>query len=151
MKIEVLQMGTRGIQDFYKSLGENGCYLFSLIEAGFRLTKKAPCLSQCLSLALSSDGLFFDFENYQNPKNFFVKDASLLLHDIYGGKWEVQHIYKKPDFLLKEEAIINCWEWVKENGKISTHFNLPDWDSLRFSHTVHNGQIKSYRCVHRIS
>lgn len=150
MKPEVLSIKSKGIQDFYKSLGENGCYLFSLIEVGRRLSKNPPLDSHPLRLALMSDGLFFDFENYQNPKNFFVKDASLLLHDIYGGKWEVIHTYKKPDFLLKEEALINCWQWVKENGKISTHFNLPDWDSLRFSHTVHNGQIKSYRYVHRI-
>lgn len=136
-----------GVQSLFQSLGNNGCYLFALLEAGRREANESYPFTEMLQRALHSSGIVFHPENYKTTDAFYVKDAEELLKDVFGGRWRVTRGIHRACEKRIDATIIYHYVW-KDSNKISySHFRLKDWDSLQCSKTVLFGEIEDYRIV----
>ena len=97
---------TKGFtQDFFSALSLNGCYLFSLINAGNELSAVKIGIFDALKKAVASAGLYVNTDDYNDFKNFYVTDARQLLQDIFGGAWNVEK-KEAPGVLTKKQTVI---------------------------------------------
>lgn len=133
-------------QDFFNTLGLNGCYLFSLINAGNELSTVKISVFDALKKAVASTGIYINTDDYSDFKNFYVTDARQLLQDIFGGAWNVE---KKQEVgqLSKNQTVIK--EYIRElpEGIINQHFVGLDYDSKKNSYTKKYGKLASVRII----
>ena len=132
------------IQDMAFCLGKEGCLFFTLCELAERITHKPidvfRSARECIDLGL------LDYVD-ENPSShlkeaFYVKDRDKILQyltGIEGISLLKTHSVPKPNQLY----------YIKyaTTDPIKTHFVLPDYNSLYYSHTVANGTIDSYYIV----
>lgn len=86
--------------------------------------------------------IYFDFDNYSNIDNFFVKQPHKILEMLTHKKWSVRK--ESKDYKPKDnEYVIEFWS---RNG-IDGHFarTLKGFNSLQNSQNVKSGKITSYR------
>lgn len=133
-------------QDFFSALSLNGCYLFSLINAGNELSAVKIGVFDALKKAVESDGLFVNTDDYNDFKNFYVTDAPRLLHDIFGGDWKVEKKQESGQ-LSKNQTVIK--EYVRElpDGMMSQHFAGLDYDPKKDSYTKKYGKVAGVRVI----
>lgn len=135
-------------QDFFNALSLNGCYLFSLINAGNELSAAKISIFDALKKAVASDGLYVNTCDYNDFKNFYVTDARQLLHDIFGGAWNVEK-RQETEVLTNKQTVIK--EYVRElpDGMITQYFAGIDYDPKKDSHTKKYGKLASVRVITR--
>lgn len=135
-------------QDFFSALSLNGCYLLSLINAGNELVAAKISVFDALKKAIASAGLYVNPADYNDFKNFYVTDAPLLLHDIFGGAWNVEK-RETPGTLTNRQTVIK--EYVRElpDGIISQHFTGLDYDPKKDSYTKKYGKVAGVRVITR--
>lgn len=132
------------IQDMAFCLGKEGCLFFTLCELAERIIHKPidvfRSARECIDLGL------LDYVD-ENPSShlkeaFYVKDRNKILQYLTG----IEGIS-----LLKTHSTpkANQLYYIKyaTTDPIKTHFVLPDYNSLYYSHTVANGTIDSYYIV----
>ena len=140
MKIELFE----GVQDFFKSAGENACYAFCIIKIAERATGMVMNPYTALFEGIKSGYIGYNTANPADPDNFYIYDPAAFFRKLTGFPVSV---FKETDlnYQPKErEFIVQCWE-RKTTGRIITHFRLPDWDSLADSQTVKYGEVASLR------
>lgn len=134
----------KGIQSFFLSAGNNGCYCFCIIKIAERILKND--IDPLAALRSGIDNGFIDVaeRDYANINNFYVRDPAKFLEYLSGWKCGVRKEgvdYKPKD----DEIIVECWE----RNRV-THFRLPDWDPLQNSQTVKYGKVKSLRVFYPV-
>lgn len=136
-------------QDFFGSLSLNGCYLFSLINAGNKLSTVKISVFDALKKAIVSHGLYINMDDYNDFKNFYVTDARQLLQDIFGGVWNVEK-KQEVEQLSKNQTVIT--EYLRElpEGIITQHFVGVDYDPKKNSYTKKYGKLVSVRIVTKV-
>lgn len=132
------------IQDMAFCLGKEGCLFFTLCELAERIIHKPidvfRSARECIDLNL------LDYVD-ENPSShlkeaFFVKDRNKVLQHLTG----IEGIS-----LLKTHSVpkSNQLYYIKYAtvDPVKTHFVLPDYNGLYYSHTVANGSIDCYYVV----
>lgn len=86
----------------------------------------------------------FNFDNYRDTDNFFVRRPDLILNYLTGKKWEVRKVsaslYKPED----GEYVVEGWglnNTVGHFARVKSH----NFNSLQYSANVTHGEIISYR------
>lgn len=133
------------VQDMALCLGKEGCLFFTLCEIAERIThtpidvlRKAR---ECINLHL------VDYVE-ENPtahlkEAFWVFDRDKVLAYLTGIEGvSVVKTHSEP----KKDQVYYIKYATTE--PIKTHFVLPDYNNLFYSHTVANGKIDSYYVVH---
>lgn len=132
------------IQDMTLCLGKEGCLFFTLCEIAERIThtpidvlRKAR---ECINLHL------VDYVE-ENPAShlkeaFWIFDRDKVLSYLTGIEGIV---VTKTHSVPKKEQIYYIKYATTE--PVKTHFVLPDYNGLYYSHTVANGKIDSYYVV----
>lgn len=128
-----------GIQSFFLSAGNNGCYCFSIIKLAERILKKDIDVHTALQAGIDKKYIRVNKKNYAQSDNFYVLEPAKFLTYLSGWKCGVK---KAPaDYKPKNgELIVEHWKRAGYG-----HFRLSDWDSLENSQTVKYGKISSLR------
>ena len=136
-----------GIQDFFKSAGDEACYTFQIIKLASKIRKVQFDLVRVMLDAIESGLIEFHWDNYSHPNNFLVLDAAAFLSALTGVEWVCEH--KPGDYVLKPgEYCINKWgrSYEDKNGKHEVvHFDSDEFHSLVSSKTVREGKIVGKR------
>ena len=132
------------IQDMAFCLGKEGCLFITLCEIAERIIHKPidvfRSARECIDLGLLD---YIDENPSAHLKEaFWVKDRDKVLQyltgiaDVYLLK---THTPPKPEqsYYIKYAT----------SNPVKTHFVLPDYNSLYYSHTVANGSIECYYVV----
>lgn len=132
------------IQDMAFCLGKEGCLFFTLCELAERIIHKPidvfRSARECIDLGL------LDYVD-ENPSShlkeaFYVKSRDKILQYLTGIE-DISllktHSVPKPNqlYYIKYATV----------DPVKTHFVLPDYNGLYYSHTVANGSIDSYYVV----
>ena len=137
----------QGIQTFLAEAGEAACYALDIIRiAELHLGKELDALIE-LDAGIINGYIYYNQNNSNDNRNFFVENPAAFLQMMTGAEWEVTK--QSATYLPRQnEYVVDRWERVK-TGTVIGHFRLPDWDSLANSKTVEYGTIVSKRVFRR--
>lgn len=134
------------IQSFCKSLYNYGCYFFCLISIAEEITNKSFNVIDTAVSMIKKGYIQFNWKNYDDPDNFYVKDPCAILYSLTGLKFTVT----KENASYKSKAgdyIVEYWK----NGSYG-HFAriIRNFNSLQVSQCVNKGKIDSYRVFRKV-
>lgn len=134
-----------GIQDFFLSLGNEGCYVLALIE----IAQKRGCKDDvllCIQKGIEKNVIFFNKDNFLDPENFKVLSDVSFLELLTEKKWIKETSPTKETVFHENEYLIYKYQRTEDDTeKIYTHFVTRTFDSKKCSKTVRNGKIKETR------
>lgn len=119
------------VQELYKKLGENGCYLFCLYDVAEEYTSE-------LRYPDYKDVNYFIQKDWLSD-DMFVKDPEKILGYLTGAYWNVEKRLCVPED-NKRHFIIKCYSY-----KNVTHFCRIGFDPLDKSNCKKNGDFNSLR------
>lgn len=134
-----------GIQDFFLSLGREGCYALSLVS----IAQKRGCrddVLMCIQKGIEVGNISFNRKNFLDKDNFTVLSDVDFLKTLTGDKWikEAAHCYTIP--MHQNEYLIYKYKREdKDTGKTYTHFTTNVFDSKQSSRTVREGKLSEVR------
>ncbi len=136
------------IQTFLAEAGESACYALDIIKIAEIFTRREFDPLVALQRGIEVGYIKYDPKNPQDNDNFYVDKPADFLGLLTGELWTVTKEY--PDYKpMLTDWIVERWE--RTRGQITTsHFRLPDWDSLFDSQTVKYGKIVSKRVFRRV-
>lgn len=136
------------IQSFCKALGNEGCYIFCLFDIARQLNPRKYNVLDEIETFINLNYVYFNPNNYDDPKNLYVYHPTKILEYLTGKKWTVrveQGNYQPQ----KDEFVVEYWS--RDGGKTG-HFARMQYgfNSLEKSRSVNEGQIYSYRVFKEI-
>jgi len=136
------------IQTFFAEAGESACYALDIIKIAEIYTRREFDPIIALQRGIETGYIKYDPQNPQDNDNFYVSDPASYLGLLTGELWSVTK--EAPDYIPKlTDWVVERWE--RTRGQVTTsHFRLPDWDSLYDSQTVKYGKIASLRIFRRV-
>jgi hypothetical protein len=133
------------IQTFFQEAGEAACYALCIVKIAEKITGKAIEPLYALLSGIERKFIYYNWDNPDDPDNFYVKDPEKFLCLFIGKRVtviKVEYDLRYP--AASNEYIVERWE--RPTAKmVYSHFRLPDWDSLHDSQTVKYGKLVSLR------
>lgn len=129
-------------QSFCKAIGDYGCYALCIINIAEEVTGLHFNILQKLEEGIDKGYIYFNKNNYYDPKNFDVINPDLFLAMLTGTRWSVR---KETDILYKpkkDEYIVERWE---RNGYGHFARTRNGYNSLQDSKCVTLGKLASLR------
>lgn len=129
-------------QSFMKAIGDYGCYALCIINIAEEVTGLRYNILQKLEEGVDKGYIYFNKNNYQDPKNFDIDEPALFLSMLTGTRWSVR---KESDILYKpkkDEYIVEKWE---RNGYGHFARTRAGYNSLQDSKCVTLGKLASLR------
>lgn len=133
-----------GIQTFLIGAGQASCYALCIAKLAERITGKDVDPLEALLRGIEQYCFHYNFEDPDDPRNFFVNDPAAFLRALTGKYVTVRKVDDTSYQPAASEYIVERWERPTPK-MVYSHFKLPDWDSLRYSQTVKYGKIASLR------
>jgi len=132
------------IQTFFQKAGEAACYAFCVVKIAEKITGKAIEPLDALLKGIAYNYIYYNWENHDDPDNFYVKNPEQFLRLLTGKRVTVIKTDSVNYQPASNEYIVERWE--RPTAKmVYSHFRLPYWDSLYDSQTVKYGKIVSLR------
>lgn len=132
-------------QAYMKLMGEEGCYILSLVHLGERITHE-----RIDAIAIFLEGMQQDLVQ----SNCLVVDAAGLLSMMTGVQWK--KTYQTPDYRPKEGELEILRFERKTGAGTLRHYVVGDgrglvvYDPLGDSKTVRSGKLESKRIFSRV-
>ena len=129
-------------QSFCKAIGDYGCYALCIINIAEEVTGLRYNILQKLEEGIDKGYIYFNKNNYYDPKNFDIDEPALFLSMLTGTRWSVR---KETDILYKpkkDEYIVERWE---RNGYGHFARTRNGYNSLQDSKCVTLGKLASLR------
>lgn len=129
-------------QSFMKAIGEWGCYALCIINIAEEVTGLHYNTLQKLEEGIDKGYIYFNKNNYYDPKNFDIDEPALFLSMLTGTRWSVR---KESDILYKpkkDEYVVERWE---RNGYGHFARTKAGYNSLQDSKCVTLGKLASLR------
>lgn len=118
-------MTFNNVQNIVKKLGEVGCFVFCYIRIAEQFLGKRIDIVEKVIENITLGNILFDYDNINNPNQFFVVDAEKLLKNLTGRNWRVT----KEDrfFKPKDNFYFKVYVCRNKNGKIYYHAERDDF------------------------
>ena len=131
----------KAIQDLANCAGTDGCYFICLCAVAEKITGKEIDVLRSAWKAIELKLIDYDLKRPRSYKNkMFVFDANKVLEMLGCDGYYIE----KVDELPKD---YDGYYIVRYTLVGSTHFILPDYNSLTHSNTVANGRKSKYYLV----
>jgi hypothetical protein len=132
-----------GIQTFLDAAGDAACYALDIIQIAERELGGEIDPVAALEDGIEHGYIRYDWDNPGADDAWFVDAPHRFLALLTGDEWTVSK--EAADYRPRPgEHVVERWERQK-TGTTTSHFRLPDWDSLRDSQTVKYGRLVSTR------
>jgi len=133
-----------GIQTFLQEAGEAACYALCIAKIAEKINGKAVEPIEALREGIERKFIYYNWDNPDDPDNFYVNDAEKFLCLLTGRRAAVIKIDGANYRPAPNEHAVERWE--RPTAKtVYSHFRLADWDPLRDSQTVKYGKLASLR------
>lgn len=118
-------MTFNNVQTVVKKLGEVGCFVFCYFRIAERFLHKRIDIIEKVIENISLGNILFDYDNLNNPNQFFVVDASKLLKNLTGRDWKVT----KEDrfFKPKDEFYFKVYQFRTAKGDVVLHAEMDNF------------------------
>ena len=131
----------KAIQDLANCVGTDGCYFICLCAVAEKITGKEIDVLRSAWEAIGLKLIDYDLKRPRAYKNkMFVFDADKVLEMLGCDGYYIE----KVDALPKD---YDGYYIVRYTLEGSTHFILPDYNSITYSNTVANGRKSKYYLV----
>lgn len=131
----------KAIQDLANCVGTDGCYFITLCAVAEKITGKDIDVLRSAWEAIGLKLVDYDLKRPRAYKNkMFVFDADKVLEMLGCDGYYIE----KVDELPKDYDEYYIVRYTLEG---STHFILPDYNSITYSNTVANGRKSKYYLV----
>ena len=131
----------KAIQDLANCVGTDGCYFICLCAVAEKITHKEIDVLRSAWKAIQLKLIDYDLKRPRAYKNkIFVFDADKVLEMLGCDGYYIE----KVDELPKD---YDGYYIVRYTLEGSTHFILPDYNSITYSTTVANGRKSKYYLV----
>ena len=131
----------KAIQDLANCVGTDGCYFICLCAVAEKITGKEIDVLRSAWEAIGLKLVDYDLKRPRAYKNkMFVFDADKVLEMLGCDGYYIE----KVDALPKD---YDGYYIVRYTLEGSTHFILPDYNSITYSNTVANGRKSKYYLV----
>ena len=131
----------KAIQDLANCVGTDGCYFICLCAVAEKITGKEIDVLSSAWKAIELKRIDYDLKRPRAYKNkMFVFDADKVLEMLGCDGYYIE----KVDALPKD---YDGYYIVRYTLEGSTHFILPDYNSITYSNTVANGRKSKYYLV----
>lgn len=131
----------KAIQDLANCVGTDGCYFICLCAIAEKITHKEIDVLRSAWKAIELKLIDYDLKRPRAYKNkMFVFDADKVLEMLGCDGYYIE----KVDELQKD---YDGYYIVRYTLEGSTHFILPDYNSITYSNTVANGRKSKYYLV----
>ena len=131
----------KAIQDLANCVGTDGCYFICLCAVAEKITGKEIDVLRSAWEAIGIKLVDYDLKRPRAYKNkMFVFDADKVLEMLGCDGYYIE----KVDELPKD---YDGYYIVRYTLEGSTHFILPDYNSITYSNTVANGRKSKYYLV----
>lgn len=136
-----------GIQTFLAEAGESACYALSIIRIAELYTRREFDPLLALQRGIDVGHIKYNPADTNDNDNFYVERPDDFLGLLTGELWAVTK--EAADYKPKlTDWVVQRWERSRPAG-VTSHFRLPDWDSLIGSQTVKFGKVASLRIFRR--
>ena len=133
----------KAIQDLANCVGTDGCYFICLCAIAEKITHKEIDVLRSAWKAIELKLIDYDLKRPRAYKNkMFVFDADKVLEMLGCDGYYIE----KVDALPKD---YDGYYIVRYTLEGSTHFILPDYNSITYSNTVANGRKSKYYLVRK--
>ena len=133
----------KAIQDLANCVGTDGCYFICLCAVAEKITGKEIDVLRSAWEAIGLKLIDYDLKRPRAYKNkMFVFDADKVLEMLGCDGYYIE----KVDELPKD---YDGYYIVRYTLEGSTHFILPDYNSITYSNTVANGRKSKYYLVRK--
>lgn len=134
-----------GIQTFFKSLGEESCFVMCLINIAELNGNTEDVIDNVLEL-IQKSAIYFNKKNYGDKKNFFVENGKTCLEILTKKEWEYEY---KSGYVKAEMGEFVIYEYsfkYDPNSDLeATHFLMERFDPIQDSFLKRFGRVKSSR------
>jgi len=132
------------IQTFFQKAGDSACYALCIAKIAEKITGRFNNPLDSLLYGISRKFVYYNWDNPDDPNNFYVDDAEKFLSLLVGKRataTKTDNVNYRP---APGEYVAERWERPTPKT-VYSHFRLPDWDSIRDSQTVKYGKLVSLR------
>lgn len=118
-------MTFNNIQTIVEKLGEVGCFVFCYFRIAERFLNKRIDIVEKVIENITLGNILYDYDNKDNPNQFFILDAEKLLKNLTGRNWRVT----KEDrfFKPKDEFYFKVYQCRTRTGKIFFHAEMDNF------------------------
>lgn len=131
------------VQNVIKKMGEKGCFYLCYARIAEQFLHKRIDLVEKAVENITLGNILFDYDNIDNPNQFFIADAEKLLKNLTGKNWRVT---KEDRFLKpKNDFYFKVYICRKKNGSIYYHAEKDDFLPLLPSAKAKGFEVDSLR------
>lgn len=137
------------MQDFFFSAYKYSCYALCIIDIAEEIIGRKLDIVDSLLSGIENGYICFNFDNYKDEDNFFVRKPHLFLGMLTNKKFDVR--MEKANYEPKNNEYM-C-EFYSANNGASGHFTRlkqRNFNSLCYSNSVNKGVIISTRVFREV-
>lgn len=121
----VKNMTFNNVQNVIKKMGEKGCFYLCYLRIAERFLKKRLDVVEKAVENIAAGNIFFDYNDINNPNQFYVVDGAKLLKNLTGKNWKVTKETK--DFKPEDEYFFKVYICSGKDGAAYYHAEKDDF------------------------
>lgn len=112
-------MTVNNIQNLILKMGESGCFYLCYVKIAERNMRKNIDIIEKAYENIAVGNIYFNFNDINDPKNFFIESAEGLLYNLTGRRWLVTK--EDPDFIPGDKYFFRVYKTMDENDRLIYH------------------------------
>lgn len=112
-------MTVNNIQNLILKMGESGCFYLCYVKIAERNMLKNIDIIEKAYENIAVGNIYFNFNNINDPKNFYIESAEGLLYNLTGRRWRVTK--EDPDFIPGDKNFFRVYKTMDENDRLIYH------------------------------
>lgn len=134
-------MTVNNIQNLILKMGESGCFYLCYVKIAEKNMRKNIDIIEKAYENIAVGNIYFNFNDINDPKNFFIESAEGLLYNLTGRRWRVTK--EDPKFTPDDKYFFRVYKTMDENDRLIYHaecdFFFPVEPSARKKGWVEDG------------
>lgn len=112
-------MTVNNIQNLILKMGESGCFYLCYVRIAERNMRKNIDIIEKAYENIAVGNIYFNFNNINDPKNFYIENAGGLLYNLTGRRWRVTK--ESKDFIPNDNNFFRVYKTMDENDRLIYH------------------------------